>query len=150
MQPFEVQPDEGTINGPAAELKPTELLCQFPVIFPGSHIVLISMLHKFCSRMQAAGLKLTLIEKPRPRPTAPRRELEVQKETPTCCLADLSAFKDQRRDREYQDKANSPRGSIVEVWFHYSFLSFFLFFNFFFLFKLWSIKIQSISVRLFL
>lgn len=75
MQPFEVQPDEGTINGPAAELRPTKLLCQFPVIFPGSHIVLISMLHKFCSRMQAAGWKQTLIEKPRPRPSALRRKL---------------------------------------------------------------------------
>jgi hypothetical protein len=82
MQPFEVQPDEGTINGPAAKLRPRKLLCQFPVIFPGSHIVLISMLHKFCSRMQAAGLKLTLIEKPRPRPTALRTEFGVQKETP--------------------------------------------------------------------
>lgn len=117
MQPFEVQPEEGEIDGPAAVLRPKKnLLCQFPAIFPGSHIVLISMPHKFCSRMQAAGLKLTLIAKSRPRPTAARRELGgPEGNTRACCSADLSAFRDHREDREHQDKANSPKGNVVAL-----------------------------------
>lgn len=118
MQPFEVPPDEGAIDGPAAVHRPTKLLCQFPVIFPGSHTVLISMPHKFCSRMQAAGSKLTLIAKPRPRPTAVRRELGgPEGNTGACCSADLSAFRHHRKD-----KANFPKGNIVGLWFFPLFL----------------------------
>lgn len=137
MQPFEVQPRWRNNQWPAAELRPTELLCQFPVIFPGSHIVLISMLHKFCNRMQAASLKLTLIEKPRPRPTGVRRELGGPEGN---TRADLSAFRDHRRDREHQDKAKSPKGKYCTV----------VIFLFLFFFLLWSSKNKnSVSGRLF-
>ena len=54
--------------------------------------------------MQAAGLKLTLIEKkPHPGPTAVRIGLEDPGgNTRACCSADLLAFRDHRKNREQE------------------------------------------------
>lgn len=91
-----------------------KLLCQFPVIFPGSHVVLISMLHKFCSRTQAAGLKLTLIEKPHPGPTAVREDLGVQKETPVLFVQQICQHLEITGEIENSKiRLIPPRGNIV-------------------------------------
>lgn len=99
--------------------------------------------------MRAAGLKLTLIEKPRPRPTAVRRGLGgPEGNTEACCSADLSAFRDHRRDREHQDKANSPKGKYCRATISFSFFpsSSFLFLFFFFFVTLVKQK-QKFSIR---
>lgn len=67
--------------------------------------------------MQTAGWKLTLIEKPRPRPTALRREAGTSEtNTRVCCSADLLAFRDHRGDRAQQWKANAPRRNSVQLY----------------------------------
>lgn len=117
MQAFEVPTRWRNNQRPSWELRPPKLLCQLPAVLPGSHAVLISMLHKFCSRMQTAGWKLTLIEKPRPRPTALRREAGTSEtNTRVCCSADLLAFRDHRGDRAQQWKANAPRRNSVQLY----------------------------------
>lgn len=141
MRPFAVQRGEDTTDGLAAVLRPTNSSANSSH-FPREPYCSISMFHKFCSRMQAAGLKLTLTEKPRPRPTAVRNLRGPERNTRACCPADLSAFRDHRSDRQHQGKANSSKENIVGLGF---------FFPFFLSFSLQSSKNKnSVSGGLFL
>lgn len=122
MRPFAVQPGKDTTDGLPALLRPTNSSASSSHLPREPHCS-ISMFHKFCSRMQSAVLKLTLIEKPRLRPTAVRKLRDPERNTRACCPADLSAFRDHRRDRQHQGKANSSKGNIVGLgffFFHFS------------------------------
>lgn len=66
--------------------------------------------------MQAAGLKLTLIEKPRPRPTAVRRELGVQKKTPALVVQQICQYLEITGEIDnIKIRLIPPRGNIIDL-----------------------------------